>query len=142
MSARPPVGEFDPENDVIIGGVSGDLEDGGQVVLVRQRWALRPGDVVRVGLKGKEAPTGLYVPETAIQFENKTPYVAVVKEGGDGERVGFVNVEIGQSVGRVRQIQPLGDGELQEGMKVIVGGAHYVANGESVRAIDEVKVSP
>ena len=48
----------------------------------------------------------------AIQFQDENPYVAIVKEDGDGEQVSYVNVQLGHTVGQVRQIQPLGEDEL------------------------------
>jgi multidrug efflux pump subunit AcrA (membrane-fusion protein) len=137
------VGDLEPDRDVIASKISGDVQDGGTVVLVRQRWAVRPGDVVRVDLKGAEPPEGLYVPEDAIQSDGQQNYVAVVQEAADGtEKVQFVAVYPRETVGRLQRIEAVADGGLQAGMKVIVAGAHYVRDGESVRTVDEVQASP
>jgi multidrug efflux pump subunit AcrA (membrane-fusion protein) len=136
-------GELDPSKDVIASEISGDVQDGGQIVLVRDRWALRPGDVVRVDLKGKQPQEGLYVPEDAIQSDGERNYVAAVQEAADGtEKVQFVPVSPCETVGRLQRVEAVSDGGLQAGMKVIVAGAHYVADGESVRTIDEVQATP
>ena len=132
------IGDLDPVTDVIAGDITGEVTDGGTVVLVRQRWLGRPGDVVRVGLKGKETPAGFYVPEDAIQFDGTGYHVAVAQGVSDGmEQVAFVAVTPGETVGSLRRI----DGTLEAGMKVIVEGAHYVTDGEKVRTIDKALAS-
>ena len=47
------------------------------------------------------------------------------------EQVEFVAVTPGETAGSLRRI----DGNLTEGMKVIVEGAHYVTDGEKVRTV-------
>jgi multidrug efflux pump subunit AcrA (membrane-fusion protein) len=132
------VGGLNPDTDVIVGDISGDVDDDGKVVLVRQRWLGRPGDVVRVGLKGKETPEGFYVSEDAIQFDGTEYHVAVAERAPDGtEQVAFVSVTPHETVGSLRRIE----GELEAGMNVIVEGAHYVTDGESVRTIAQVLTS-
>ena len=129
------LGELDPRQAVIIGGIIGDLEEGGQVVLSRQRWALRPGDVVRVGLRGEETPSGFYVPENAIQYDGNQYRIAVATDTQNGtQQVEFVSVSPGETAGSLRRI----DGELKAGMQVIVEGAHYVSEGDLVRTVQEV----
>jgi hypothetical protein len=132
------IGDLDPVTDVIAGDITGEVTDGGTVVLVRERWLGRPGDVVRVGLKGKETPAGFYVPEDAIQFDGTGYHVAVAQGAPDGmEQVAFVAVTPGETVGSLRRI----DGTLEAGMKVIVEGAHYVTDGEKVRTINKALAS-
>jgi multidrug efflux pump subunit AcrA (membrane-fusion protein) len=137
------IGDLDPSKDVLAGKISGDLKDGGTVVLVRDRWAVRPGDVVRVDLKGTQPQEGFYVPEDSIQSDGGRNYVAVVQEASDDtQQVQFVSVQPRETVGRLQRIEAVSEGGLQAGMKVIVAGAHYVADGESVRTVDEVQASP
>ncbi len=127
------IGELDPVTDVIAGDITGEVQDGGKMILVRERWLGRPGDVVRVGLKGKELPAGFYVPENAIQFDGTGYHVAVARRASNGtEQVTFVSVTLGETVGSLRRIE----GELEAGINVIVEGAHYVTDGEMVRTID------
>jgi multidrug efflux pump subunit AcrA (membrane-fusion protein) len=133
------LGGLDPEQNVIVGSVTGDATDGGQVILARQRWALRPGDVVRVGLQGEETPEGYYVPSDAIQFDGTSHYVVVAKGAEDGtHQVSFLPVTLGETVGSLQRI----DGELEAGTKVIVEGAHYVQVGDQVNPVEEVEVQP
>lgn len=135
-------GELDPERDVIVGGVSGALEDGGQVILSRERWALRPGEVVQVGLPGEETPAGFYVPARAIQSDGTTHYVMVASPSGDAHQASRVEVSLGETVGQIQRIEALREDELKEGTLVIVEGAHYVAEAEVVRAVEEVPAAP
>ncbi len=137
------IGDLKPEEDVIVGDISGAVEDGGKIVLVRDRWLGRPGDVVRVGLKGEKTPAGYYVPEDAIQWDGRQNYVVVAIDAEDGaQQVEFVPIAVGETVGQLQRIEAIGDGDLQEGTKVIVAGAHYVTKGESVRAVDEIQATP
>jgi len=136
------IGDLDPSRDVIASRISGEV-DGGKMVLVRDRWVLRPGDVVRVDLEGAEVGEGFYVPEDAIQSDGERNYVAAVEEAeNDTQQVQFVSVNAREAVGRLQRIEAINEGDLQRGMKVIVAGAHYVAEGESVRAVNEVRASP
>jgi len=136
------LGGLDPKQDVIVSGVTGELEDGGKVVLVRQRWSLRPGDVVRVALKGEVTPSGFYVPQEAIQFDGQKHFVAVAEPAGDSHQVVHISVTPAETVGRLQRIDAANDGELREGMNVIVGGAHYVVPQDNVNPVDEVEVQP
>jgi hypothetical protein len=99
--------------------------------------------VVRVDLKGEEIREGYYVPENTIQSDGRQNYVAVAKDTeGGAQQVEFVPIAVGETVGQLQRIEAIGDGDLQEGTKVIVAGAHYVTKGESVRAVDEVQATP
>ena len=101
-----------------------------------------PGDVVRVGLKGKETPAGFYVPQAAIQFDGQKHFVAVAESTGDSHQVVHIPVTPAETVGRLQRIDAANDAELHEGMKVIVDGAHYVVPQDQVNPVDEVEVQP
>ena len=48
----------------------------------------------------------------------------------------------GPPLGNFRRIEP-GEGEsLEEGMKLVVAGAHYLQDGDLINAFDEIEVSP
>jgi hypothetical protein len=134
---------LDPRKDVIASKISGDVQDGGKVVFVRDRWELRPGDLVRVDLAGAETREGFYVPEDAIQSDGGRNYVSVVKEAENAtQQVQFVPIYARETVGQLQRIESVDEADLQVGMKVIVAGSHYVVEEESVRTIDEVQASP
>jgi hypothetical protein len=136
------IGNLDPTKDVIAGAITGEPVDGEQIVLVRERWLSRPGDVVRVGLKGKETPAGFYVPQAAIQFDGEKHFVAVAESTGDSHQVVHIPVTPAETVGRLQRIDAANAAELHEGMKVIVDGAHYVVPQDQVNPVDEVEVQP
>jgi len=136
------VGELNPAEDIIAGDISGELEDGGKIVLVRERWLGRPGDIVRVGLKGEVVPSGFYVPQEAIQFDGQKHFVAVAELAGDAHQVVHVPVTPAETVGRLQRIDATTSAQLVEGMKVIVDGAHYVQPQDKVNLVDEIEVSP
>jgi multidrug efflux pump subunit AcrA (membrane-fusion protein) len=132
------IGELDPATDVVAGDITGEVEDGGEIVLVRHRWQLRPGDVVRVGVKGEEKPAGYYVPSDAIQFDGQNHYVCVAQASGSEHETVRVTIKPGQTAGKLQRIE----GEFSEGAKIIINGAHYVQVGEQVNPVEEVEVQP
>ena len=136
------IDELDPTTDVIAGDITGEVEDGGQMILVRERWLSRPGDVVRVELKGAVVPTGLYVPQEAIQYSGQKHFVAVAESAGDTHQVRHVEVTPAETIGRLQRIEAAQDAQLSEGMKVIVDGAHYVVPQDKVNPVTEIEVQP
>ena len=112
------------------------------MLLVRQRWIGRPGDVVGVGLKGEATPRGFYVPQEAIQFDGQKHFLAVAELAGDAHQVVQVPVTPAETVGRLQRIDATSGAQLAEGMKVIVDGAHYVQPQDKVNPVDEIEVSP
>ena len=137
------IGDLDPDNDVIVGATNGQVEDGGQIVLMRERWLLRPGDIVQVGLRGKETPMGFYVPETAIYFDGERAYIHAIRDTDDGAQVvERIEVQAADSYGDLRRIEALRSKELSPGIKIVVEGAQYVADGETVNVVEEFEVKP
>jgi multidrug efflux pump subunit AcrA (membrane-fusion protein) len=135
-------GELDPTTDIIAGGITGKVADGDKMLLVRERWIGRPGDVVGVGLKGEATPRGFYVPQEAIQFDGQKHFLAVAELAGDAHQVVHVPVKPAETVGRLQRISATSGAQLAEGMKVIVDGAHYVQPQDKVNPVDEIEVSP
>ena len=127
---------------MILGGVTDDVTDGSQVLLSRERWALRPGEVVRVGLAGEETPAGFYVPARAIQSDGSGHYLMIANPSGAAHQASRVDVNVGETIGRIQRIEPVDEGRLQDGALVIVEGAHYVVEGDDVRPVDEVAAAP
>ncbi len=130
-------GGLDPEQDLVLRGVTGDVVDGGEVLLVRERWLLRPGDVVTVGMRGPELERGFYVPEEAIQFDGQSHFVYGIETEEDGRQAAIlVEVRVGATVGALQRIEAVADGLLAEGMRLVLRGAHYVADGEAINPIE------
>jgi multidrug efflux pump subunit AcrA (membrane-fusion protein) len=136
-------GELDPDRDFIFRGVTGDVRDGEEVLVVHNRWLLRPGDVVRVELGDTELEPGLYVPEEAIQFDGQRHAVYVVKsQDSESEIAAQVEVRVDETVGPLQRIEPVTEGQLTEGMRLVVAGAHYIAEGERINPVEEVELTP
>jgi hypothetical protein len=136
-------GDLDPARDFLLRGVTGDVQDGGEVHLVRERWLLRPGDIVEVGLRRAKLEAGIYVPEEAIQYDGQRHSVFVVEGQGDQrDTAARVEVRVGKTFGKLQRVEPVADGRLTEGMRLIVGGAHYINEGEDVSLVKEVELAP
>jgi multidrug efflux pump subunit AcrA (membrane-fusion protein) len=132
-------GGLDPVNDLVLRGVSGDVQDGTVVELGRERWLLRPGDVVTAGLKDAGLEAGFYVPEEAIQFDGQGHCVYTIRAGdGGSDAAARVEVRIGETVGRLQRIEAVGASPLTDGMRVVLDGAHYVVDGEAVNPMEDV----
>ena len=70
-------------------------------------------------------------------------YVFVVSEREGGkEQARKVDVLAAGGLGEFRRVEPATEGQLASGMKVIVDGVHYLHEGDSINAFDEVEVSP
>ena len=130
------LGGLDPATDVILGEVLGDVVDG-KVLMRRERWLLRPGDLAEVSLRGKGRPAGLYVPRVAILQDGNTHYLFAVPEGATTAK--RVEVRPLETVGQTQRVEAVSDGLLKPGDRVIVGGAHYVMDGEQVSLVEELE---
>ena len=53
-----------------------------------------------------------------------------------------VKVVVHETVGRLQRIESANGGELQEGAKVVVDGAHYVTAQDKVTPVGEITASP
>ncbi len=115
----------------------GDLKEGDFLILApaleylegvafgRPQWLLRPGDLVPVQLSLSGAPVGFYVPTNAVILADSGPAVVVVEAGVARERA----VSVHGAFEEWRRIEGEGIGE---GSQVIVGGVHYVSDGQPV----------
>ena len=128
------LGDLDPTKDVVAGVLCAtdgrrltneeitDIQDGDTVLYVRERWRLRPGDIVRVDLDGDTVPSGLYVPTNTILEQSDRTYVFVVESSGETDQVRQVEVNIFEDVGTLRRIEAVGDVMLEAGHKDRVQG--------------------
>jgi hypothetical protein len=115
----------------------GDLKEGDFLILApvleylegvafgRPQWLLRPGDLVPVQLSLSDAPTGFYVPTHAIILVDSEPAVVVVESDVARERA----VSVHEAFEEWRRIEGEGIGA---GSQIIVGGVHYVSDGQPV----------
>jgi len=109
---------------------------GGTALFEREQWLLRPGDLVGVDLNPVPMPAGFYVPIDAIAESSGKNFVFVV----DGEgKVRKVEVSTARGLNTTKRIQPVGEESLSEGDRIVLGGVHYLTDGESVNVASEVE---
>lgn len=136
------LGELDPINDLVTGQLPDDVKDGDKVFLSRSEWLMRPGQLVHVELKGQTVQPGFYVPRPAILRSGGTHYVFVAEDAGGGEeKARRVEVSVGDLIGDYRRIEAKADDGLGSGDKLILDGAHYLRDGDSINAFDEIEVT-
>ena len=91
----------------------------------RPQWLLRPRDLIPVQFSLSTTPSGFYVPNRAITLDGDSQVVFVVEDGVTRARP----VSVHETFEELRRIE--GDG-ITTGSKVIVGGLHYVSDGQPV----------
>lgn len=112
------------EGDFLILNPQPDYLDG--VAGGRPQWLLRPGDLVPVQFSLTNTPSGFYVPVRAITLMGGVEAVLVI-EGGIARARAITGFE---TIDEFRRIE--GEG-ISAGARVIVGGVHYVSDGQPVR---------
>ena len=111
------------EGDFLILNPQANYTDG--VVSGRPQWLLRPRDLVRVQFSLPTATPGFYVPVRAISLLGDDEVVLVVEDG-----IARVRTVTGyETIEEFRRIE--GEG-ITTGTQVIVGGLHYVSDGQPV----------
>ena len=127
-----------PASETELSGWQGD-----EVTLEQTRWMLRPGDVVRVMTIAENSVDGFYVPMKAVRQESGQTFVHVVEQS-DGQATArrvFVSIAAEDAIKQnsvLLRIEAADDNEnslLHEGCQLIVGGTHYVDNGDRVRLV-------
>lgn len=91
----------------------------------RPQWLLRPRDLIPVQFSLSATTPGFYVPNRAISLVGDTEIVYVVEDGVATARA----VSVHESFEEHRRIE--GEG-ITRGAKVVVGGVHYVSDGQPV----------
>lgn len=136
--------DFQPEIDMLAGDVrlpdGHESWDGNEMLFDRERWLVRPGDLVGVDLSGRVVQPGIYVPLDAIMSRSGSNFVFVVSESEDGDSVRRVEVNVYDTVGTLRRIEAAGEQPLAGGMKVVAGGAAFLVHGENVNVAREVEL--
>ncbi len=138
--------DFDPHADLFAGELApaaGDADQWNGKYLMLDfggDWMLRPGDLVTVDLSGRVAEPGFYVPMEAIYEESGKRYVFLVSEQDGDSTVRRTEIAVAQesdlAMGSVRQISPLPGQELPEGTQIVVGGVHFLQDGQPVRVVN------
>ncbi len=116
---------------------------GQHVILDKPRWLLRAGDVVRVGLLPENFAEGFYVPMKAVREEKGQMFVHVIDDSQDSPMARRVPVSVavreavaGDSM--MLRITAATADQLTEGMRVVVGGTHFLNDGARVRVTPPV----
>ncbi len=91
----------------------------------RPQWLLRPRDLIPVRFALSATTPGFYVPNRAIALLGDSQVVFVVEDGVARARP----VSVHETFEELRRIE--GDG-ITTGAKVIVGGVHYVSDGQPI----------
>ena len=118
------------EGDFLILNPQADYIDG--VAFGRPQWLLRPRDLVPVQFSLSASPPGFYVPNRAITLIGDQEAVLVVEDGIARTRAitGYETIE------ELRRIEGMG---ITTGTQVIVGGVHYVSNGQPVNITETLQ---
>ena len=133
---------FNAERDRVIGKL--DLPDsvteltGDTVLFEREQWQFRPGDLVKVDLNEGRMRRGVYAPIDAISESSGKHYVFAVESTGTGSKVRKIEVAISNGPNTHKRIEPV-DGSSLIGQQVVLGGVHYLVDGESVNIASEVR---
>ncbi len=91
----------------------------------RPQWLLRPRDLIPVQFSLSTTTPGFYVPSRAITLVGDSKVVYVVEDGIATARM----VTVHDSYEEMRRIE--GEG-ITNGANVVVGGVHYVSDGQPV----------
>ncbi|MGI9332000.1 MAG: HlyD family secretion protein, partial [Gammaproteobacteria bacterium] len=135
------IGDLDPKLCLLAGKLPDGVEHGDTVVLNRNQWRLRPGQLVQVDLHHGRMQEAFYVPVRAVMKQGSGHHVFVVNdEQNSEEHAAKVEVRPGATVGDYQAIEPIGQAQLKVGTKLIVDGAHYLRDGDFINAFDEVNL--
>jgi len=138
--------DFDRTTDLYAGAlefppdVDANSWAGSEILLDQQRWLLRPGELVGVDMRGKEIPTGFYVPVDAITEKSGANYVFSVESANTGgEKARRIQVHVRDDYGTLRRIEAAGDGSLTPNMQIVATGAAFLTDGEAINVAEEVE---
>ena len=135
--------QFDPQKSLITGklkqsGVDTRNWNGSEILFQNEgQWMLRPGDLVKVNLADSVTSSGLFVPMDAIGYEMEKTFVFLLDE--ESSTVQRVEVEVqlsGKATSSVVAVEPVDATQQLAGRKYVSRGAHYLIDGEKVRAIE------
>ena len=133
---------FDIDRDRVIGKLAlpdGATELTGDTVLFeREQWQFRPGDLVRIDLNEGRMHRGVYAPIDAISEDSGKHFVFVVEGSGASSKVRKVEVSIFDGPNTHKRIEPI-DGSSLSGQQIVLGGVHYLVEGEPVNIASEVE---
>jgi hypothetical protein len=147
--------ELDPEQDLLAGTFfrrdgskipSKDVAPllmaaDGIVPYVRERWLLRPGDIMRVDIDAETPAVGFYVPLNVILEESGKTYVFVAETSGKATRAKRVAITVLDILGTMRRIETAGKTAFKAGTKIVADGALFLTDGEAISILERTGVS-
>lgn len=108
------------------------------------QWMLRPGDLVNVDLTGEKASPGFYVPLQALYQDSGTTslFIAdnVSANNGTAKKI-EVQAQVPENLDAGSMIEVQSE-QLTEGMQVVLGGVHYLNDGEPITIIESQTDEP
>ena len=133
----------DPKSTLIAGKLivpDGEPENwDGDTVLFQNagQWMLRPGDLVKVDLADATKASGLFVPMDAIAYEDEKTFLFLLNESGTTVERVEVKVELdAKQTSAMVAVSPMDSSTTLVGQKYVSRGAHFLQDGQSVRAIE------
>lgn len=106
-----------------------------------EQWMLRPGDLVNVNLNPDQGQPGLFVPVQAIYEDLGSTYVFVVNQDVVKKTKVRAILPDELDTDALIRIEPLETSSLPPGSKIVLGGVHYLTDGDQVRIVDQVEIN-
>ncbi len=134
---------FDPETDRVLGQLilppDATEPTGDTVLFEREQWLLRPGDLVGVDLSENRLPRGFYVPINAIAEKSGRHYVFEVTGSNGDSKARRIEVSVSEGPNTRKRIEAVGEQPLTTDMRIVLGGVHYLTDGEAVNIASEAE---
>ena len=96
----------------------------------RPQWLLRPGDLVPVSFLQHSTKKGIYVPINAISKVDDMHIVYIA----ENDKAKAIEISLHETYRELHRIE--GDG-IEPGVKVIVGGVHYISDEQPIRIVGQ-----
>ncbi|NOG84250.1 MAG: HlyD family efflux transporter periplasmic adaptor subunit [Planctomycetes bacterium] len=141
MRELSDIGELAP-GTLIAMDVPDGFKDGDEVLISRNQWRLRPGQLIPVLLGVSVPVTGLYLPMNSIKpVDEKVGEIFLAIDG----KATKVRVKILDNVGELFRLEALDPNEanlVKAGAKVIIDHIHFLQNEEPIQVIKLVEQRP
>ncbi len=99
------------------------------------QWMLRPGDLVSANIDAEQTKPGFYVPVEAIYEDIGSTYVFVDDNGKAKKTEINAILPTKLETGSMIRIEATGDNQLTAGMRIVVGGVHYLNDGDAINVV-------
>ncbi len=153
MRELTDIGKLDPQNDLLAGPlqaadghqlseaeINRDVHENDFIYHIRERWQLRPGDIVRVSLEGEVPKPGFYVPMDSILEKSGNHFVFVTSTTDGKTNVRQIKVHLFDHVRTNFRVEAAGDTPLKAGMQIVASGALFLQDGDPIRISKKVEV--